>query len=71
MHGQPKHLGASCDDLQERFAMDEALSKAVLEVFVSVSDSQGRGHCQVSTASSVRALMAGKTVLPDRSIVGK
>ena len=33
---QLKRLGASCDWSRERFTMDEGLSKAVLEVFVSL-----------------------------------
>ncbi|MBL4598022.1 MAG: valine--tRNA ligase [Rhizobiaceae bacterium] len=33
---QMKRLGASCDWSRERFTMDEGLSKAVLEVFVSL-----------------------------------
>jgi valyl-tRNA synthetase len=37
---QLKRLGASCDWSRERFTMDEGLSKAVLEVFVS-STSEG------------------------------
>jgi valyl-tRNA synthetase len=32
---QLKRLGASCDWSRERFTMDEGLSEAVLEVFVS------------------------------------
>ena len=34
--GQLKRLGASCDWERERFTMDEGLSKAVREVFVSL-----------------------------------
>ena len=34
--GQLKRLGASCDWSRERFTMDEGLSKAVLEVFVTL-----------------------------------
>ncbi len=33
---QLKRLGASCDWSRERFTMDEGLSEAVLEVFVSL-----------------------------------
>ena len=33
---QLKRLGASCDWSRERFTMDEGLSKAVLEVFVTL-----------------------------------
>ena len=35
---QMKSLGMSCDWSRERFTMDEGLSKAVLEVFVSLYD---------------------------------
>ncbi|MDX2289806.1 MAG: valine--tRNA ligase [Hyphomicrobiaceae bacterium] len=35
---QLKRLGASCDWSRERFTMDEGLSKAVLEVFVSLHE---------------------------------
>ena len=34
--GQLRRLGASCDWSRERFTMDEGLSKAVLEVFVTL-----------------------------------
>jgi valyl-tRNA synthetase len=36
IQNQLKRLGASCDWSRERFTMDEGLSKAVLEVFVSL-----------------------------------
>ena len=35
---QLKRLGASCDWSRERFTMDEGLSKAVLEVFVTLHE---------------------------------
>jgi len=40
--GQIRRLGASCDWSRERFTLDDGLSDAVLEAFVSLHD-KGQG----------------------------
>ena len=57
---QLKRLGASCDWSRERFTMDEGLSKAVLEVFVTLyqagPDLQGQAAGELGPEAADRDL---------------